>query len=67
MMPSLIEKTAALFAMIVTGTDPYGMRCPDNQDKCKKNNLEEQSDLPIITFGAAIYAGENMDIKFPIL
>ncbi|ATO57147.1 phage portal protein [Bartonella sp. 1-1C] len=54
------KRTAALFAVFVTGTSPNGERLPENRNEEDANKEE----LPVAEPGASLYVGENREIKF---
>ncbi|AGF74835.1 phage portal protein [Bartonella australis AUST/NH1] len=55
------KRTAALFAIFITGTSPQDERLYDNRSD---KSVEEPPELPAVQPGSAFYLGENKDIKF---
>ncbi|ENN93211.1 phage portal protein [Bartonella bovis] len=59
------KRTAALFAVFITGSNPGDIAAPGNHDENKSaTSPQAPPDLPITEPGATLYMGENRDIKF---
>ncbi|WP_208541307.1 phage portal protein [Bartonella capreoli] len=59
------KRTAALFAVFVTGSTPGETEVPDNRDGIQTaTSSQTPPEFPIVKPGATLYMGENRDIKF---